>query len=79
MHLGSEESKQREQADGKAMRQGWAWRIQGAERMSECGKQSEQSGEEKETVREETEAQISRAVEALGGLGFFCEEATEEM
>ena len=47
------------------MRQEWAWSIQGAERMSVCGKQREQSGEEKETVREETEAHISRAVDAL--------------
>ena len=35
------------------MRQEWAWSIQGGERMSVCGKQREQSGEEKETERKQ--------------------------
>ena len=33
------------------MRKEWVWSIQGAERMSVCGKQREQTGEEKETDR----------------------------
>ena len=48
------------------------------QKACQCVENSEQSGEEKATVREETEAQISRAVEALWGLCFSCEEATEE-